>query len=146
MKAAILDLLGLLGGVTLGVGRMAEMTADVVELAGRVLARLLQQPALLKAVRDRIHRARHDREMSETDLAALHGLDALGQSLQVLAHRQAGSSRSAGHMAGVADPLYLGGLDQPLVPPGIRGVTGGLRPTPPHPSVPRRRHRDLRAP
>src|SRR6266852_5908770 len=34
VEAAILDLLGLLGGVTLGVGRMPDVTADVVELAG----------------------------------------------------------------------------------------------------------------
>src|SRR6266849_5690670 len=127
VETAVLDLLGLLGGIALGVGRVAEMTADVVELARRVLARLLQEPALLKAIRDRVQGAGHDCEMRETDLAALHGLDALGQSLQVLAHRQAGGSGSAGHMTGVADPVDGARRALLVVLIGMGELSRGLR-------------------
>src|SRR5439155_23273514 len=37
-----------LGGEALGVGRMAEVTAGVEDIARRALARVLQQPALLR--------------------------------------------------------------------------------------------------
>src|SRR5712691_6898400 len=127
VEAAVLDLIGLLGGITLGVGRVAKVPADMVELARRVLPRLLQEPALLKAVRHRIQRAGHDGEMSETDLAALHGLDALGQSLQVLAHSHAGGRSDAGHMARMADPVDGAGRALLVVFVGAREVSRGLR-------------------
>src|SRR5216683_1763711 len=127
VEAAVFDLLGLLGGITLGVGRVAEVTADVVELARRALSRLLQQPALLKAIRHCIHGAGHDGEMSETDLAALHSLDALGQPSQVLAHRQARGRAGAGHVTGVADPVDGAGRALLVVLVGAGELSRGLR-------------------
>ena len=106
---------------------MAEVTAGVEELARRALARLLQQPTFLKTTRHRIRRAGHDCEMGETDLAALHGLDALRQLLQVLAHRHRGTCGAAVHVAVVADPVDRGGRALLVVLVGAGKLRSGLR-------------------
>src|SRR5713226_9886662 len=63
LEPALLVLLGLLGGISLGIGRVPGVVADVEELARRVLFGLLDQHVLVKALPERLGRTSHRREM-----------------------------------------------------------------------------------
>src|SRR6266550_2033779 len=83
VKAAVLDLLVLLGGVGLGVERMPIVEALVVELARRVLLGEGQELALVEPLAHRLRRPRHHRQMGVADLTLENGLHALAQLRQV---------------------------------------------------------------
>src|SRR5258708_24135732 len=74
LEPALLDLCGLLGGISLGIRRVPRVVADVEELAGRALFGFLDQDSLVKALPERPGCTSHRRQMRKADLAVEHGL------------------------------------------------------------------------
>src|SRR5260370_35880011 len=113
LEPALLDLFGLLGGISLGIRRVPGVVADVEELAGRALFGLLDQDVLVKALLERLGGTSHRREMRKTDLAVDHGLVTLRQLLEHLADRDRIGGRACIHVAVEAHPVDRAG------PPGL---------------------------
>src|SRR5712664_2441685 len=76
-QAARLHALLLFVHETIGVGRMPGVHALVVEAPDAELARLLEQPGLIKTPADRRRGSRQQHEMGETDAALEHSVLAL---------------------------------------------------------------------
>src|SRR5260221_7695641 len=118
LEPALLDLFGLLGGISLGIGRVPGVVADVEELAGRALFGLLDQDSLVKALPERVGGTSHRREMRKADLAVEHGLVTLRQLLEHLADRDRIGGRACVHVAVEAHPVDR--ADRAVLVPSVR--------------------------
>ena len=113
-EAAVLDQVGLGRRITLGIGGMPGMAAEVVELAHGVLERCIEEPPLVEGRRgcraeERVGRPGHDDEVTKADVAIGQRVDALRQLGDVLANRHQVSGCRTGHVAVDADPIDRGG-------------------------------------
>src|SRR3977135_796184 len=114
LEAAVLDQIHLVRHITLRIGGVAGMTADVVELADRVLERALQESTLVECrgawrVGERVGGSRHGHHMTEADVAFGQSATGPPQLTHVLAGGYVVGSRRAGHVAVDANPVDRGG-------------------------------------
>ena len=94
---------------------MPVVQALVVELARRVVAGELEEPALVEGFADRFRRARHHRDMGKADLARIHRLNRAIQVRQSPANREPVGRRVGCHPAVDADPIQ-GAVEAFIVP------------------------------
>src|SRR5258708_31972250 len=98
-QPAVLDQPCLLRLVALAVSGVPVVVADVIELARRVLARLLQKWRFVELRAECIRRSRQGSGVRVPDLTLRDLLYALGHSPKVLADRDRVSSGVARHVA-----------------------------------------------
>src|SRR6267378_6584239 len=84
---------------------MAVVLADVIELAGRALARLFQQRGFLELSPHRTGCPRHRLDVGEADLAVGDRLEASGHPLEVLADSDQVTRDVTGDMTVESDPI-----------------------------------------
>src|SRR5450759_3841954 len=84
---------------------MPVVPADVVELARRVLFRLVKQSGFVEAIAESVRRPRHHRHMSKPDPTAHHQVHALRQLANPLPDRDPVGGGIARHVAVEADPV-----------------------------------------
>src|SRR5450759_965656 len=84
---------------------MPVVPADVVELARRVLFRLVEQSGFVEAIAESVRRPRHHRHMSKPDPPAHHQVHALRQLANPLPNRDPVGGGIARHVAVEADPV-----------------------------------------
>src|SRR3984893_11580983 len=93
---------------------MAGFAADVVELAHAVLACLIREHGLVEGAggigsSQQVSGSRHQREVTEADLARLHRPKALWERMQMLTDRDPIGGGRTGHVAIDTNPVDGGG-------------------------------------
>src|SRR5450759_4144609 len=102
---------------------MPVVPADVVELARRVLFRLVKQSGFVEAIAESVRRPRHHRHMGKPDPTAHHQVHALGQLANPLPNRDPVGGGIARHVAVEADPVDRADIALLVVLVGLRKLS-----------------------
>src|SRR5450759_714564 len=102
---------------------MPVVPADVVELARRVLFRLVKQSGFVEAIAESVRRPRHHRHMGKPDPTAHHQVHALRQLANPLPDRDPVGGGIARHVAVEADPVDRADIALLVVLVGLRKLS-----------------------